>query len=153
VSNTGRAFHQGKSIIPSPTNQSLGSLPMIRTAWILNTATPLKVSPFIRCLQRGFKVDISLVSKLRKECECSISKAKEALQATDNNYTDALSWLHKSANEGAEKRALKLSGRQTCEGRSSSGARDSTCQGRNLKLPSRQWQNLTSKDHNHMTQS
>ncbi|KAJ1570069.1 Elongation factor Ts, mitochondrial, partial [Nowakowskiella sp. JEL0078] len=63
-----------------------------------------------------FKPDMKLLSLLRKETQCAISKAREALVATNNNHEDALVWLTKDAVESGAKKASKLADRSTTEG-------------------------------------
>ncbi|OAJ44084.1 elongation factor TS [Batrachochytrium dendrobatidis JEL423] len=66
-----------------------------------------------------------MVSRLRKETQCALSKAKDALVAikaeihpgTDQQiYDDALAWLHKDMAESGAKKAAKVSNRVTAEG-------------------------------------
>ncbi|KAI8799787.1 elongation factor TS-domain-containing protein [Cladochytrium replicatum] len=62
------------------------------------------------------KADLSLVSKLRKETQCSISKAKDALIASANDYKAALIWLEEDAIKHGQSKANKLSGRVASDG-------------------------------------
>ena len=65
---------------------------------------------------RHFKVDISLVAKLRKETECTITKARQALETTKNAYIPAVEWLHKDSAVSGKLKAQKLEQRSTLEG-------------------------------------
>ncbi|KAJ3089310.1 Elongation factor Ts, mitochondrial [Quaeritorhiza haematococci] len=62
------------------------------------------------------KANVSLIAKIRKETQCSISKAKEALIAANNDYDAALEWLEKDAAASGAKKAAKVSGRTAKEG-------------------------------------
>ena len=64
----------------------------------------------------GGSTKIQLVSKLRKEMDCSISKAKEALEAHQFIYSDAVAWLKKEMEESALKKAEKVKSRNAVEG-------------------------------------
>ena len=59
---------------------------------------------------------IALVQRLRKDTDCSISKAKEALSVSAFNYEKALEWLQKDMEEAAAKKAEKVKGRNAVEG-------------------------------------
>lgn len=79
----------------------------------LNTLKTLKLTATCNLLHvRNFKVDISLISKLRKETQCSISLAKSALVTSKNSYNDARAFLALQST----KKAGKVGARQTCEG-------------------------------------
>ncbi|KAI8901480.1 elongation factor TS-domain-containing protein [Globomyces pollinis-pini] len=67
-------------------------------------------------LKYSTKVNVSFIAKLRKETECTISKAKEALGNTNNDYDLALQWLKDDLAESALKKSEKLSNRVTVEG-------------------------------------
>ncbi|TFL03747.1 elongation factor TS-domain-containing protein [Pterulicium gracile] len=59
---------------------------------------------------------IKLVAELRKRTEVSITKAKEALTASNNDIDAALDWLQKDLVASGAKKALKLEGRATKQG-------------------------------------
>ncbi|KAI8377643.1 elongation factor TS-domain-containing protein [Radiomyces spectabilis] len=80
---------------------SQGSL--LRTAWCRYYATAVKP-------------DIKLLSKLRKETEVSMTKAKEALVKHNNDYEQALAWLAQDAQASGAKKAQKVAGRTAAEG-------------------------------------
>lgn len=61
-------------------------------------------------------VPIKLVAELRKLTEVSLSKAREALSATNNDVQAALEWLDKDASVSGAKKAAKLQGRDAKEG-------------------------------------
>ncbi|KAJ3255870.1 Elongation factor Ts, mitochondrial [Boothiomyces macroporosus] len=63
-----------------------------------------------------FKLNVALVGKLRKEMECSISKAKDALTSTKNDYDAAIEWLKNDQLASAAKKQEKLSSRIAVEG-------------------------------------
>lgn len=73
-----------------------------------------------RTLTRGYatevKPNIKLLKELRKETEVSMSKAKEALVKTNNDYAKALAWLSEDAQISGAKKALKVAGRTASEG-------------------------------------
>ncbi|KAI0078860.1 hypothetical protein K474DRAFT_1659780 [Panus rudis PR-1116 ss-1] len=62
------------------------------------------------------KVPIKLVAELRKLTEVSLSKAREALTATNNDVQAALEWLDKDAAISGAKKAAKLEGREAKQG-------------------------------------
>ena len=62
------------------------------------------------------KVNTKLVAQLRKQVDISLSKAKEALIKTNNNYDDALKWLAENESLGAASKANKLADRDTVHG-------------------------------------
>ncbi|KAH6561399.1 hypothetical protein BASA50_009512 [Batrachochytrium salamandrivorans] len=71
------------------------------------------------------KLNVVLISRLRKETQCTLSKAKNALTAiqaethsgTDQEiYAAALEWLEKDMLENGAKKAAKVSDRVTAEG-------------------------------------
>ncbi|KAI8916726.1 elongation factor TS-domain-containing protein [Powellomyces hirtus] len=60
---------------------------------------------------------LALVARLRKETQCSISKAREALSATSGtSYADALAWLQNDTLTSGAKKAAKLGSRVAAEG-------------------------------------
>ncbi|PVU88850.1 hypothetical protein BB561_005673 [Smittium simulii] len=63
-----------------------------------------------------FKVDNSLLMKLRKETQIQISKAREALQHSNNNYSKALEWLEKDLSTSGALKAQKVKDRAVEEG-------------------------------------
>ncbi|OLY83734.1 Elongation factor Ts, mitochondrial [Smittium mucronatum] len=67
-------------------------------------------------LVRSVKVDLKLLGKLRRETQVQISKASEALQATNNDYDLAIKWIEKDLLISGAKKADKFSGRATTEG-------------------------------------
>ncbi|KAI9249051.1 elongation factor TS-domain-containing protein [Sporodiniella umbellata] len=69
----------------------------------------------VRCYAT-VKPDIKLLKQLRVETEISMSKAKEALIQTNNNYDEALAWLLKEAQVSGAKKALKVADRAASEG-------------------------------------
>lgn len=62
------------------------------------------------------KASVQLVAKLRKATDTSISKAREALIATNNDYEAALEWLEKDLAVTGAKKAAKVEGREANEG-------------------------------------
>ncbi|TFK77413.1 hypothetical protein BDN72DRAFT_830574 [Pluteus cervinus] len=64
----------------------------------------------------GAKASVKLVAELRKITEVSISKAREALIATNNDLDGALQWLEKDLAISSAKKAAKLGGRVAKEG-------------------------------------
>eukprot|EP00842_Homolaphlyctis_polyrhiza_P001999 jgi/Hompol1/27/HPOL_001030-RA len=68
------------------------------------------------------KLDVALIAKLRKETQCTITKAKEALaavaasSASGDLYAAALSWLEQDLAESSAKKAAKVGDRATAEG-------------------------------------
>lgn len=62
------------------------------------------------------KPNIKLLKELRKETEVSMTKAKEALVKTNNDYAKALAWLSEDAQISGAKKAQKVSGRIAGEG-------------------------------------
>ncbi len=62
------------------------------------------------------KPNVALIAKIRKETQCSLSKAREALVAAKNSYEDALAWLDKDASISGAKKAAKLDGRVAKQG-------------------------------------
>jgi len=57
-----------------------------------------------------------LVAELRKHTEVSLSKAREALSATDNDLDAALKWLEKDLVTTGAMKAAKVQGRSTTQG-------------------------------------
>ncbi|KAF9015703.1 elongation factor Ts, mitochondrial [Cyathus striatus] len=62
------------------------------------------------------KASVKLVAELRKLTEVSITKAREALAATNNDVKAALEWLEEDLAVTGEKKAEKVGGRPTSEG-------------------------------------
>lgn len=62
------------------------------------------------------KPSLKLVAELRKRTEVSITKAREALSATNNDINAALEWLQKDLAVSGAKKAAKVEGRATGEG-------------------------------------
>ncbi|KAF8078941.1 elongation factor TS-domain-containing protein [Lyophyllum atratum] len=62
------------------------------------------------------KVPVKLVGELRKLTEVSITKAREALGASNNDVNLALEWLQKDLVTSGAKKAAKVEGRFTGEG-------------------------------------
>jgi len=56
------------------------------------------------------------VGRLRKETGVSLAQCKEAVKAGNNNYQDALQWLHKNNHLLASAKASKLGSRSAAEG-------------------------------------
>ncbi|KAF7730582.1 Elongation factor Ts, mitochondrial [Apophysomyces ossiformis] len=69
-----------------------------------------------RCYSTPVKPNVKLLAQLRKETEISITKAKEALIKTNNDYEKALAWLAEDAQVSGAKKAQKVSGRKAGEG-------------------------------------
>jgi elongation factor Ts len=66
--------------------------------------------------QHAGKASVKLVAELRKLTAVSISKAREALTATNNDVNAALGWLEKDLATSGAKKAAKLQGRSTSQG-------------------------------------
>lgn len=64
----------------------------------------------------GPKASIKLVAELRKRTDVSLSKARDALTATDNNVTAALEWLQNDLAVSGAQKAAKVQDRSTQEG-------------------------------------
>ncbi|KAL5533722.1 hypothetical protein ACEPAG_182 [Sanghuangporus baumii] len=62
------------------------------------------------------KPSLQLVGELRKRTEVSISKAREALVATNNDPEKALEWVQNDLAISSAKKAAKVGGRETKEG-------------------------------------
>ncbi|KZT27942.1 hypothetical protein NEOLEDRAFT_1060098 [Neolentinus lepideus HHB14362 ss-1] len=62
------------------------------------------------------KPSIKLVAELRKLTEVSVTKAREALTATNNDVKAALDWLEKDLAVSGANKAAKLEGRSANEG-------------------------------------
>lgn len=62
------------------------------------------------------KPSIKLVAELRKLTEVSITKAREALSATNNDVDAAFKWLQDDLVASGAKKAAKLEGRSTQQG-------------------------------------
>ncbi|KAJ9123066.1 hypothetical protein QFC22_001255 [Naganishia vaughanmartiniae] len=84
--------------------------------------TPLRttgVKPFsttsIR-LNNPIKVPINLIAELRKQNPISLSKAREALAASNLSIPDALEWLEADLEASGAKKAAKVGSRATKEG-------------------------------------
>lgn len=59
---------------------------------------------------------VAVVAKLRKTTECSISKAREAMAATDGSYEESLKWIEEDAAKSGAKKAAKVGDRIAAEG-------------------------------------
>lgn len=59
---------------------------------------------------------VAIVSKLRKTFECSISKAREAIEKSDGTFEGSLAWLKDDAAKSGAKKAAKVQGRIAAEG-------------------------------------
>lgn len=73
---------------------------------------PLRYYP----TQLPVKPSIKLVAELRKHTEVSLSKAREALSATNNDLDAALKWLEKDLVTTGAMKAAKVQGRSTTQG-------------------------------------
>lgn len=62
------------------------------------------------------KASVKLIAELRKQTEVSMSKAREALIATNNDLSAALEWVKKDLEISGAKKAEKVGGRETKEG-------------------------------------
>jgi elongation factor Ts len=62
------------------------------------------------------KPNIKLIAQIRQKTEISISKAKEALVATNNDLDAALEWIQTNLAEAGAKKGAKLAGRVASEG-------------------------------------
>ena len=62
------------------------------------------------------KPPLKLVAEIRKLTEVSITKAREALVATNNDINAALEWLQQDLATSGARKAAKLEGRVTSEG-------------------------------------
>ena len=62
------------------------------------------------------KPPIKLVAELRKVTEVSITKAREALAASNNDVSAALQWLQNDLTVSGAKKAAKVAHRSACEG-------------------------------------
>ncbi|XJO78174.1 hypothetical protein BDV3_002656 [Batrachochytrium dendrobatidis] len=91
----------------------------------LNSFSMIQSIRNLSCPAVPRKLNVAMVSRLRKETQCALSKAKDALVAikaeihpgTDQQiYDDALAWLHKDMAESGAKKAAKVSNRVTAEG-------------------------------------
>ncbi|KAI8377313.1 elongation factor TS-domain-containing protein [Blakeslea trispora] len=69
-----------------------------------------------RCYSTEVKPNMKLLKELRKETEVSMSKAKEALVKSNNDYAKALAWLSEDAAVSGAKKAQKVAGRTAGEG-------------------------------------
>lgn len=77
--------------------------------------------PYVSPLRRLYttqpeKPSIKLVAELRKRTEVSISKARDALSATNNDVAAALTWLQNDLVTTGAKKAAKVEGRDANEG-------------------------------------
>ncbi|KAJ3567331.1 hypothetical protein NP233_g6428 [Leucocoprinus birnbaumii] len=72
----------------------------------------------LRCYstQPPVKASVKLIAELRKVTEVSMSKAREALSATNNDLNAALQWLEKDLVTTGAKKAAKVQGRSTTQG-------------------------------------
>ncbi|KAK9718999.1 Elongation factor Ts, mitochondrial [Basidiobolus ranarum] len=68
------------------------------------------------CNLDAVKPNIKLLAKLRQETQVSMTKAKEALVKSENDYEKALEWLQEDAIASGAKKAEKLAGRTASEG-------------------------------------
>jgi elongation factor Ts len=93
------------------------SLPSFRTAVSFSVTSGSK-----RCLNssatsyNSIKVPITLIAELRKINPISLSKAREALLASDNSVERALEWLRKDLDVAGAKKAEKVGSRSTSQG-------------------------------------
>jgi len=67
-------------------------------------------------LNSPVKVPINLIAELRKQNPISLSKAREALAASNLSVPDALEWLEKDLEASGAKKAAKVGSRVTKEG-------------------------------------
>lgn len=75
----------------------------------------------------AIKADVSLIARLRKETNLSVSRCKDALLANNNDHTRALAWLAEKEQELAQQKATKVQGRSAVEGLVSVGMVNSSC--------------------------
>ncbi|KAJ9088678.1 Elongation factor Ts, mitochondrial [Entomophthora muscae] len=75
-------------------------------------------TPALRSFSRTYAVkpSVPLISEIRKKTEISITKAKEALIATENNLEKALAWIEEDLAKSGAKKAAKLADRVAAEG-------------------------------------
>lgn len=65
---------------------------------------------------QGPKPPLKLIAELRKRTEVSITKARDALEASNNDVTAALSWLQNDLITSGAKKAAKVGHREANEG-------------------------------------
>jgi elongation factor Ts len=70
----------------------------------------------LRSLATAIKPDLKLLARLRQEVVCPMTKAREALIVTKNDFTAAKQWLEESLLESGMKKAEKMAGRSTTQG-------------------------------------
>ncbi|KAI9203265.1 elongation factor TS-domain-containing protein [Polychytrium aggregatum] len=103
----------------SVTTTTTGVVAGCRRSLLSQLARPVATpAPVVRRLfaSEAVKPSMSLLAKLRKETQCSISKGKDALVATGNDYAAALEWLERDMAESGAKKAAKLGSRVAAEG-------------------------------------
>jgi len=76
--------------------------------------TPLASLNFCRHIANS--PDKSLLIKLRRETQVSLTKAREALLASNNDYNKAISWLQTDLLRAGQDKAAKLSQRAASDG-------------------------------------
>jgi elongation factor Ts len=77
---------------------------------------PLVFTPIRFYSGSAGKPSLKLVAELRKLTEVSITKAREALAASNNDVSAALQWLQNDLTVSGAKKAAKVAHRSTCEG-------------------------------------
>lgn len=79
-------------------------------------ASRAAVLPSFRLYSTAAKPSVKLIAELRKRTEVSISKAREALTATNNDVEAAFKWLEDDLVASGAKKAEKLADRSTKQG-------------------------------------
>jgi elongation factor Ts len=77
---------------------------------------PLVFTPIRFYSRSAEKPSLKLVAELRKLTEVSITKAREALAASNNDVSAALQWLQNDLSVSGAKKAAKVAHRSACEG-------------------------------------
>ncbi|KAF8167379.1 elongation factor TS-domain-containing protein [Crassisporium funariophilum] len=78
---------------------------------------PSSITPVLRrCNSTSTKPSIALLAQLRKQTQVSLSKARDALAASNNSLPAALAWLEQDAIASGTAKAAKVGGRATREG-------------------------------------
>lgn len=95
---------------------ALSSLFLRNVARSTCSAGPVRQFSSSRTVLDASKVPIALVAQLRKLNPISLSKAREALSASENSVEKALEWLQKDLEVSGAKKAEKIRQRSTDQG-------------------------------------
>ena len=117
INEFGLAMNYSTTALGWSTNKAISAFGQMRlTPTMVPVRRPLALSSFRSYSTNAEKPSIKLVAELRKLTEVSITKAREALAASNNDVSAALNWLQNDLAVSGAKKAAKIAHRTAGEG-------------------------------------